>query len=251
MTFVIEHDGTETEFPDSALLIFVDETGNEDLGDHNAPFFGLGGCVCAAGDYDTHINKPWQRVEQTFPADMLPLHAADLRPTEMQQEQLGEIEQFFTNGAFGRFATVAKADIENEPAVPLLQVLVQQTYQRILELIKKSGRDFSEMVFVIEHSQRLDAQYAAYFRSNHFHRKDGTPVPAFVCTQAKSSGVDFMRGLSVADFLAHTAGSMSRTTQGGKQRVTRRDFNSSFQHDWAVHLFLDAIRVTPNEPEQT
>ncbi len=247
MTLVIEHDGTRSEFPDDALLIFIDETGHEGFADPNAPFFGLAGCVCAAGDYGVVIEKPWQAVEQSFPIDMHPLHAADLRPTEMSEEQFAAIDGFFTDGAFGRFATVAKADIENESTHTALNLLVQQTFQRLLDLIRKSGRDFSQLVIVIEHSERLDAQYADYFRRYHLQRKDGTPVSAFVCTQAKSSGEDFLRGLCVADFLAHTAGSMSRTTQGGKRRATRRDFNSAFQHDWAVHLFLDAVRVKPNE----
>ena len=242
MAFIIEHDGIHSEFPDDSLLVFVDETGQEDFADPSAPFFGLAGCVCAAGDYGKAVDAPWQAVEQLFPAEMLPLHAVDLRPKEMKPEQLTAIDQFFATGIFGRFATVAKADIENETTVSLLQLLVQQTFQRILDLIKKSGRDFSQVVIVIEHSERLDTQYANYFHSNHLHRKDGTPVPAFVCTQAKSSGEDFMRGLCVADFLAHTAGSMSRTTQGGRRRASRRDFDSAFQNDWAVHLFIDAIR---------
>lgn len=242
MTLVIEHDGIHSEFPDDALLVFIDETGHEDFADPNAPFFGLAGCICAAGDYSVVVDKPWLAVEQSFPIDMHPLHAADLRPAEMSGKQLAAIDGFFANGAFGRFATVAKADMENEPTLPVLQVLIQQTFQRVLDLIKKSGRDFSQLVIVIEHSERLDAQYTNLFRGNHLQREDGTPVPAFLCTQAKTSGEDFMRGLCVADFLAHTAGSMSRTTRGGTQRAIRRDFNSAFQHNWAVHLFLDAIR---------
>ncbi len=247
MTLIVEHDGTRSEFADDALLVFIDETGHEDFADPHAPFFGLAGCVCAAGDYSVFVDKPWQIVEQSFPSYMHPLHAADLRPAEMSKEQLAAIDGFFANGAFVRFATIAKAEIENESTLPILQILVQQTFQRVLDLIKKSGRGFSQLIIVIEHSERLDAQYAEYFRRNHLQRKDGKPVPTFVCTQAKSSGEDFMRGLCVADFLAHTAGSMSRTTQGGRQCATRRDFNNAFQHDWAVHSFLDAIRAKPSD----
>lgn len=251
MTLVIEHDGTHSEFPDNALLVFVDETGQEDFADPNAPFFGLAGCVCVAGDYSKVIDAPWRAVEQSFPTDMLPLHATDLRPLLMRSEQFAALERFFVKGDFGRFATVAKRDIENELTGTLLYPLVQQTFQRILNLIKKSGRDFSQLIIVIEHCERLDTQYAEFFRSFHLNRKDGTPVPTFVCTQAKSSGEDFMRGLCVADFLAHTAGSMSRTTNGGKQRASRRDFDSAFQNDWADHIFLDAIRVKRSGSSQS
>lgn len=243
MTLVIEHDGTRSEFPDNALLVFVDETGHEEFGDPNAPFFGLAGCICAAGDYIKVIDTPWRAVEQSFPTNMLPLHATDLRPSQMRPEQFEALERFFVEGAFGRFATVAYRDIENELTGKLLHPLVQQTFQRIHNLIKKSDRDFSQLIIVIEHCERLDVQYADFFRRYHLSRKDGTPVPTFVCTQAKASGEDFMRGLCVADFLAHTAGSMSRTTKGGKQRASRRDFNCAFQNDWADHMFVDAIRV--------
>lgn len=241
MTLIIEHDGTRTEFPDDSLLIFVDETGHEDFADPNTPYFGLAGCVCAASDYWRDIDQPWIAVEQAFSEDMRPLHAADLRPNELRPEQLTAIDQFFAQGAFGRFATVAKASMTNESTVPLLQLLVQQTFQRILDLVKKSGQDYSQLIICVEHSERLDTQYAKYFRLNRLVRKDRAIVPAFLCTQAKSSGVDLMRGICVADFLAHTAGSMSRTTQGGERSAIRRDFRSAFHHDWAVHLFIDAI----------
>lgn len=215
MTLVIEHDGAQAEFLNDSLLIFVDETGHEEFADPNAPFFGLAGCVCAAGDYNAVVDTPWQAVEQSFPIEMLPLHAADLKPTQMRPDQFAAIDHFFTNGTFGRFATVAKAEIENESTDPLLQFVVKQTFQRIRDLIKKSGRDFSQLVIVIEQSERLDAQYATYFRRNHLKRKDGTPMPAFICTQAKLSGENFMRGLCVADFLAHTAGSMPERPMAG------------------------------------
>lgn len=246
--FVVEHDGTHSEFRDDALLVFVDETGHEDLSDPNAPFFGLAGCVCAAGDYNKVIDAPWRTVERTFPTHMLPLHAAELRPEQMRPEQFASLEGFFANGAFGRFATVAKRGIENEPKVSLINLLVQQTFKRVLNLIKKSSRDFSQLIIVIEHCERLDKQYATFFRGYHLSRKDGTVIPTFVCTQAKASGKDFMRGLCVADFLAHTAGSMSRTTQGGTQRARRRDFEIAFQNSWADHLFLDAIRAENGDP---
>lgn len=57
-----------------------------------------------------------------------------------------------------------------------------------------------------------------------------------------------MHGISVTDFLAHTAGSMPRTTQGGKRHASWRDFASVFQNGWAVHLFIDVIRCKALSP---
>ena len=44
--------------PDSSLLIFIDETGHEALSDRNFPFFGYGGCLTYAGEYEKAIGKP-------------------------------------------------------------------------------------------------------------------------------------------------------------------------------------------------
>ncbi len=44
-------DGMSSEIGDDALLIWIDETGNEDLSDKNYPLFGLGGCVVEARHY--------------------------------------------------------------------------------------------------------------------------------------------------------------------------------------------------------
>ncbi|MEQ8333792.1 hypothetical protein [Nisaea sp.] len=132
MPLVIEHDGVQIEFPDDSLLICVDETGHEDFVEPNAPFFGLAGCVCGAGDYSCVVDTPWQVVEQSFPTEMLPLHASDLQPSKVGPDQFAAIDHIFINGVFGRFATVAKAGIENESTVPMPQLLEQQTFQPML-----------------------------------------------------------------------------------------------------------------------
>lgn len=49
----------ELKLPVRSLLIFVDETGNEDLSDPKNPTFGRGGCGCLYPAYRDLIKKPW------------------------------------------------------------------------------------------------------------------------------------------------------------------------------------------------
>lgn len=241
MRFIVEHDGRATEFPDDSLLIFIDETGDEKFCDPNVPYFGFGGCVCKASNYTDHIITPWQRVEALFPDDMKPLHSAELR--DLNDEQIKALARFFKETNFGRFASIIKQGWENESEHSAFHIAARTTLDRVLDIIKVWKEPFSTIVVFFEHSQRLDALYANYFRRYNFNYEDGRKVPAFYATQRKALGANFASGLVVADFVAHTAGSMSRTTQGGTQKAVRRDFNAIFEHPLGSHLFIDAIRT--------
>ncbi|MCB1493030.1 MAG: hypothetical protein KDJ77_14740 [Rhodobiaceae bacterium] len=246
MTYFVEHDGRTSEFPDDSLLIFVDETGHENFADPGAPFFGLGGCLCSAGSYQNLIELPWKSVEANFVTYQLPLHAADLDPKNLSCSQLTALGNFFVGNDFGRFATVIKASFENEVGVDTFQLATVSTFDLILQIIRKLGGTFSHIVLISEHSQRLDSQYADYFHRQRFAFQDGSLVPFFHATQSKASGEDYPAGLAVADFVAHTAGSMSRSSKGGKRPVVRQDFNTIFQHNLSAHLFIDAARKPAN-----
>jgi len=44
-----------------SLLIFIDETGDEDFSDPKNPTFGRGGCGALMPEYKRRIAKPWRR----------------------------------------------------------------------------------------------------------------------------------------------------------------------------------------------
>ena len=50
--------------PPRSLLIFVDETGNDDLSGPNNPTFGRGGCGVLLSEYKNSIAKPWRRLKR-------------------------------------------------------------------------------------------------------------------------------------------------------------------------------------------
>lgn len=246
MPLTIEHDGVSTTFPDNTLMIFVDETGNENLSDPNAPFFGIGGCFCGAGEYFSKIHTPWKKVEELFLPEQRPLHAADLNPKTMREEQFEALESFFSKETFGRFAAVVKADVIIEPEVDIIHLLVRATLNQIIEIISESREEYFQVFICIEHSQRLVKYYADYFQRYPPLAEDDTPIPVFYSTQAKSSGDDYLAGLTVSDFIAHTAGSTSRSTKGGTRRVQRRDFSVIFENKRARHIFIDKVLNRPS-----
>ncbi|GAA0266577.1 hypothetical protein GCM10009127_02630 [Alteraurantiacibacter aestuarii] len=242
MAFVIEHDRTATEFDDDTLLVFVDETGDERLSSFEVPYFGFGGCLCRASDYETAIERSWTILESKFSYKGSRLHASELNPKELSDAQKSALGTYFAKGAFGRFAAIAKSSMINETEHSAFHLTAYMAIQQMLEVIKRMGGDFSGIVMLFEHSQRLDSLYNDYFRRYDFRRKDGAKVPCFFATQAKNTGKELLAGLVVADFVAHTAGSMSRTTQGGTVKAKRRDFAAIFSHEFASHMFIDAIR---------
>lgn len=243
MSLVIEHDRGVSIIPADSLLVFIDETGNEKLSDPNAPFFGFGGCLCKSQNYFSLIDEPWISVQSLFSPEQRPLHAADLNPKDLSHDQMANITKFFKEYAFGRFAAVIKADAEIEAYGSIFHVLARCTLDKVIEVVQATGEEFTQVVMCFEHSQRLDALYADYFRRYPPLAEDDSPIPVFYATQEKNRREDYFAGLSVADFIAHTAGSMSRSTMGGKRPVKRRDFDAVFQHPLARHLFIDAIRT--------
>ena len=46
------------------LLVFVDETGNEDYSDPKNPTFGRGGCAVLGKEYRNKIKKPWRKLKR-------------------------------------------------------------------------------------------------------------------------------------------------------------------------------------------
>ena len=243
MSIVIEGPEGKREFPEETLLIFIDETGVEDMTDPNAPFFGFGGCLCPVPNYSSWIEDPWNEVQNLFPEETLPLHAADLRPNNLSEKQLEAISNFFVTRNFQCFAAVASNQIMNETEENLFHILATQTYQLISNLTQHiRGIDFQQVVMMFEHSQKLDKFMADYFQRYNFKKGNGVRVPTFYCTMTKQAKL--ASGLIVADFVAHTAGAQTRARINGASGF-RRDFEAVFRKpNQNKSSFIEVTRVT-------
>ncbi len=223
----LEHDGGTTEIPSDSVLVFIDDTGHEDLTNLEVPFFGFGGCLCPASHYSDFIDNTWKQVEAFFPDSMLPLHAADLRPKEMSQEQLSAISDFFKRGNFGRFARVASNKTLNESKDNIYHIVARATHGAIAKIMCSLSVEIKRVDMFFERSQRTGARMRDYFSRYDFSIGDiKLPVRRWEMTKSK----DLISGLCIADFIAHTAGVSVRSRLEGKRSKEneRHDFKVVF-----------------------
>jgi len=71
--------GDDTLHPTpKTLMVFIDESGNEDFSDPNNPTFGRGGCAAIGPNYVELLRKPWRRLKrERLGGANKPFHAVD------------------------------------------------------------------------------------------------------------------------------------------------------------------------------
>lgn len=221
-------------------MVFVDETGHEDLSDPNYEVFGFGGCVIPAFAVDEHLKRPWRELKaEHFGGADVPLHATDLHnPTRPQLEALGG---FFKNQKFGRFAaTVTSKTLLPAGMVPY-DVLPTALRQRWAELASRVLPAATEVALLHEASQRGDALVERYFGPS-FFQIDGKPVKVHHGLLRKSA----LEGLEVADFIAQAAGRQAWNSAKGKSGF-RKDFRSIFHANPLWSSSIDVASATVDD----
>ena len=131
-----ESTGKVHNFSDNTLLIFLDETGHEEIADKNFPIFGFGGCLIRTIDYQREVIIPWKKVTDTFPPEMIPLHASELDPKKMTSQQFNELSAFFSKNQFGRFSAVVTNKTIVQSKYKLMDIVAVLIHKRIIEIAK-------------------------------------------------------------------------------------------------------------------
>jgi len=150
----------EINVPGSALLVFIDETGNEYLKDKKYPIFGLGGCAVLCKDYNELIRKPWSTMkDHFFNGRENILHAKELfHPTE---SQINAMVELFKNNMFSRVAAVLSIKTINNTEYSIYNIIARSLYDRINDIAKWTC--FKSVVLMVEDSQRCNALAEKYF----------------------------------------------------------------------------------------
>lgn len=242
---IFRHQGGTVEIAPTSLLVFIDDTGDESLKDPNVPFFGFGGCVIPASHYIRNLDTPWKEVEKHFSAEMLPLHAADLKPQELGS-RLGYINTFFENGFFGRFGTVISNETIIDTEQSIYHILARDTYRRAAEVGSGLYVEIDRVDMIFEHSERTEKIMTDYFSRYEFKNNE-QPLPVQRWTMNKSK--ELLSGLVVADFIAHTAGvSVRSRLREQSEAYERRDFKAVFKPpNEKITSFFEMIKIEPNE----
>lgn len=244
--------------PHPSLMVFIDETGHEALSDPTYPFFGYGGCLSYAGEYEKFIGKPWKDVELAFSGYTLPLHAGELTPEDLTGIQKAALKNFFEENVFGRFASVcSNKTVRVNAEEDIIFYTIMDVHHRIGEILLKmveTGLVFSEIFMFIEHSERTEGKIVEYFSrckiglGSQEKLTQEIPVRHFFIKKALNEP-----GLVVADFIAHTAGTTVRSThRHAVSYLARVDFKSVFapkDKRWVSFKEITEIKWDP-KPEK-
>lgn len=218
--------GEELKLPVRSMAIFIDETGNEDLGDPKNPTFGRGGCGCLHPAYKELIKKPWRRLKrERLGGANKPFHATDFEQTRPTLRQISGINRFVAR-PFWRFAVMLDARTELPEGVDAHKAISLMTTAYVSRVVAKSDVDVVALIF--EGSERGDSLVERDFDLATMDLRNivGQRVAVEGCFMQKNS---MEPGLEVADLIAHTAGRQRRHELSGKAGHVK-DFQQTYWH---------------------
>lgn len=209
--------------PDT-LLVFIDETGNEDFSDPKNPTFGRAGCAITAGEYQKVIKKPWRKLKrQHLGGASKPFHGTDFEQSGPTMAQIRAINQFLRS-KFWRFAVMSDGRTLLPPGVDGHKAVSLVTIKFISRLA--AMHDAAEIALIFEASGRGDELVKRDFElaRMQFVNKSGVSIEVggyFIEKRHMEAG------LEIADLVAHTAGRQRRHQMPGRHGATK-DFEQMY-----------------------
>ena len=226
------------------LLLFIDETGNEDYSDPKNPTFGRGGCAVMGRDYRTLIKKPWRKLKrQRMGGANKRFHATDFEQSRPTKAQITGINRFLKQ-PFWRFAAMSDSRTELPEGIDGHRAISLVTINFIRRLVV-TYKDVTDVALVFEGSDRGDKLVERDFDLANMNLINGAGKRLEVegCFMAK----DHMEpGLEVADLIVHTAGRQRRHQIAGKGGAVK-DFEQTYWHSPIPPAFMSIDTVHLNE----
>jgi len=214
------------QLPPRSLLIFIDETGNEDLSDPKNPTFGRGGCGSLMTEYKLRIAKPWRRLKRDrLGGATKPFHATDFEQTRPTMHQISGINAFLAL-PFWRFAAMCDSRTELPAGIDAHKAISLVTMNYFARLVLQCDVDVVALIF--EGSDRGDSLMKRDYDLASMDLKNlrGHRVEVEGCFMPKGS---MEPGLEVADLIVHTASRQRRHEIAGKLGHTK-DFQQTYWH---------------------
>jgi hypothetical protein len=234
-------DGTTLNASPNTALVFLDETGDEQLSNPKYRIFGLGGCCVLASDYVKLIDSPWTSIrKEIFGLTNSPFHTTDIN---FNNKQITALNWFFKSFLFGRFATVASATTEISPQLKLEHIAYITFCNRMLDIIRWTN--FEDIIIIYEDSKRLKPKLNHIINTVNID-EDGRNIDISYIAGSKKLMIS---GLDVADLILHTAGTTVRDLEIRKisKLKQRKDFATIFESvDDRYSSFLYINKVTHN-----
>ena len=207
--------------PPNSLVVFLDETGHEDLASGHS-IYGLGGCAVIATELEQCVRAPWRAVRKELNGDPeLPLHAADISKTTPREKQ-ELIGNFFRNNSFLRVAVAITTRTKVWGELRHVEYMAPSLMQRIANVLNWTNA--SSLTLIFESNERADPIINRCFGPLTLG-ENGANFPIERYFMPKSANDP---ALEVADFIMHAVHGMAHDVISGKNGYDRRDFKSIF-----------------------
>ena len=228
--------------PPQSLVVFIDDTGHEDLANGHL-VYGLGGCAVLGSRLDWDIRQPWRELRKAVLGDYgAPMHASEITRF-IDRKKMAVIGSFFEVVPFMRIAVALTVKTEMPDLVERLQVMAPCLIQRIIEILNWTPAQSVSIIF--ESNERNNAEILRYF-SNITIGEEGNNIPIELYFMPKSANEP---GLEIADFIMHSVHGLARNRAEGGDGYHRLDFKSAFQSvgpKLASFMLMDKITYTPH-----
>lgn len=259
------------------IIIFIDETGNENLSQPNYPVFGYGGIGLFYGDYKRLISHPWSEFKMICNfSHNKPLHGHNII---VGQKRIEACNQIFKN-EFYRFASLitkkTKIDsttcreIAPRAVINRINAVLKRMIDRKIKnyLITKQGFSVGKVVLIFEGSERGNALINSALHTEGLFNLS-LPINSLEAKLFKFSDkarvsfanqtinytfetkIHFMSksfcepGLEVAHWVINTAGQQAtHNLLDNPERKFRRDYQNMFTQELEAYsdvMFINTI----------
>lgn len=210
-----------------ALIVFLDESGNENLSDINHPVFVVAGFCCDTKTFITEVNSKWREIKKNnLGSENAPLHANKIDTNNRQL--LEDISEFFTKVKFGRIAYSFGSETNNEIVLSDTQIVCSDVATAILDLNNKFYSSKEIYVFVDGftngahiYADHLNKAFQSALISPNYNSQ------SISVSITKANKTTLWSGNEIADMITHAAGCQARRYNAGNT-ILRRDYTSIF-----------------------
>lgn len=228
--------------PSRALLVFLDETGDEHYQDPKHPVFGHAGCAILCRDYVRRIRGPWHVLKREhLGLQGKPFHAVDFERSRPSRAQIEAINAFLAARSFFRIAVTTDIHTKRPTGFDGHETVTNVAWNMIRRIAHLHSAD--AIVLIFENSERGTALLERDLPTNNLDAQEpfGRSIPVTGYTMPK---IAMEAGLELADLIVHSSGKQQRLHGVGYANGTRRftpDFEAFFHRTHPSNVFYQSV----------